>query len=610
MIRLTVRHQTQPDSEEVVEFDKDIITIGRHSENDVVLGERTVSRKHAQIEKDGDRYLIKDLESHFGVFVNKRKVLVEEISLGGEIYITPFIIRFDVVEAAGPAADVPTDEAVTVDGPAPQEPEAAYPESEYAPEPEPAAESETFDLPQASAPFGESEPAADPFADLPGLEPSAPEPPPPSPQEEEISELDEDGTLMKWDGHTQQTDAQEEPGPALGFTDDAPTSPTRDAPMEPYEVDETPPPPPPPPPKPSKPLDPLKDPFPPMKPSGKGVESSGFQPWDRAVRDDDEEDVLEEILPTRRGDKGPLGIVEQARVRELNAGIRYGRLRGALLGFLMLLLPFFPVSASQGNVTFFWDFMELGIFDGNLFPLLGGGVLGLLTLLASIFRGGLIRGFLQVVFAGGYIGLVAGIVFEGTLAFRGTKVPLSFLVENFLLLALILGFALAVVGSRTKVYHPKKIIPRLLCLVGGGAILAVIFLPPDIVGLTGLSFFDQFRKIIEAPEIRVFWVVNLGLLALLGLIAVTNVFPWSGPFRSRMVLLFAFYLLLYPLVDFLVETVQAGINNTDTILLVSGARLYLIGFVAVWILFIGLASFLGNVLVSLNYNEQMMLARQ
>ncbi|MHC4780826.1 MAG: FHA domain-containing protein, partial [Planctomycetota bacterium] len=107
MIRLTVRHQTQPDSEEIVEFDKDVISIGRHSENDVVLGERTVSRKHAQIEKEGEKYFIKDLDSHFGVFVNKRKIASEVLAPGGEIYITPFILKFDLVEGAAAAAPAP-----------------------------------------------------------------------------------------------------------------------------------------------------------------------------------------------------------------------------------------------------------------------------------------------------------------------------------------------------------------------------------------------------------------------------------------------------------------------------------------------------------------------
>jgi hypothetical protein len=33
-------------------------------------------------------------------------------------------------------------------------------------------------------------------------------------------------------------------------------------------------------------------------------------------------------------------------------------------------------------------------------------------------------------------------------------------------------------------------------------------------------------------------------------------------------------------------------------------------FLAVWVVFVGLASFLGNLLVAMNYNEHMLLARQ
>jgi serine phosphatase RsbU (regulator of sigma subunit) len=49
-------------------------TIGRLPENDLVLGETDVSRKHAEIVKDGDRYVLRDLGSTYGTYVNEQKI--------------------------------------------------------------------------------------------------------------------------------------------------------------------------------------------------------------------------------------------------------------------------------------------------------------------------------------------------------------------------------------------------------------------------------------------------------------------------------------------------------------------------------------------------------
>ncbi len=51
-------------------LENDVVTIGREEDNDIVLPDRRVSRQHAVIEREGDRYYIRDCGSKNGTFVN------------------------------------------------------------------------------------------------------------------------------------------------------------------------------------------------------------------------------------------------------------------------------------------------------------------------------------------------------------------------------------------------------------------------------------------------------------------------------------------------------------------------------------------------------------
>lgn len=69
---------------------KKIINIGRSSDNDIVLDNKAVSRKHAQIEFGDDSALIIDNESLNGTFVNRRKITEEILKDKDEITIGKF----------------------------------------------------------------------------------------------------------------------------------------------------------------------------------------------------------------------------------------------------------------------------------------------------------------------------------------------------------------------------------------------------------------------------------------------------------------------------------------------------------------------------------------
>lgn len=53
----------------------EVITIGRHGDNDIILTDPQVSRHHAEVYVQGGRWIIRDLESANGTFVNGQRIV-------------------------------------------------------------------------------------------------------------------------------------------------------------------------------------------------------------------------------------------------------------------------------------------------------------------------------------------------------------------------------------------------------------------------------------------------------------------------------------------------------------------------------------------------------
>ncbi len=73
---------------------KKFTTIGRHPESDIFLDDVTVSRRHAEVHRDGEAILISDVGSLNGTYLNRTRI--ESISLrsGDEVQIGKFKLVF------------------------------------------------------------------------------------------------------------------------------------------------------------------------------------------------------------------------------------------------------------------------------------------------------------------------------------------------------------------------------------------------------------------------------------------------------------------------------------------------------------------------------------
>jgi pSer/pThr/pTyr-binding forkhead associated (FHA) protein len=73
--------------------------LGRADTNEIVLDDKEVSRKHAQLLIDGDVVVVRDLGSGNGTFVGGRAVRESVVAPGAEIEIAPFSLSFTVAVA-------------------------------------------------------------------------------------------------------------------------------------------------------------------------------------------------------------------------------------------------------------------------------------------------------------------------------------------------------------------------------------------------------------------------------------------------------------------------------------------------------------------------------
>ncbi|MCZ6598433.1 MAG: FHA domain-containing protein [Planctomycetota bacterium] len=147
--------------------------LGRGTDCDVRLADRSVSRRHARIESDGGRWFVVDLGSRNGVKLRGERVQRAELADHDEIVLGELPLRFRLTGPTEDAAPAPETEPEITLEPAPE------PASGPKPEPEPAS---GFEL-EEDIQLGETvtaRPRRGPPLPGPELEPPEPEPKPPS----------------------------------------------------------------------------------------------------------------------------------------------------------------------------------------------------------------------------------------------------------------------------------------------------------------------------------------------------------------------------------------------------------------------------------------------
>ncbi len=81
--RLTLRQGPVPGK--IYELAKDVVTVGRDVSNDIVINDAEVSRNHARLTSQSGGYLLEDLASTNGTFVNGQRLIGPKLLNPGDV---------------------------------------------------------------------------------------------------------------------------------------------------------------------------------------------------------------------------------------------------------------------------------------------------------------------------------------------------------------------------------------------------------------------------------------------------------------------------------------------------------------------------------------------
>ena len=88
-------------------LDTEVTTAGRHPESDIFLDDVTVSRRHAEFRREAGVFLVRDVGSLNGTYVNREPVESATLANGDEVQIG----KFRLVFLTGPKRATPAEGA-------------------------------------------------------------------------------------------------------------------------------------------------------------------------------------------------------------------------------------------------------------------------------------------------------------------------------------------------------------------------------------------------------------------------------------------------------------------------------------------------------------------
>ena len=72
----------------------EVTRVGRHPESEIFLDDITVSRRHAEFGREGASYVVKDVGSLNGTYVNRERIEEVTLTSGDEVQIGKFKLVF------------------------------------------------------------------------------------------------------------------------------------------------------------------------------------------------------------------------------------------------------------------------------------------------------------------------------------------------------------------------------------------------------------------------------------------------------------------------------------------------------------------------------------
>lgn len=97
MIKIVVLEGEEKVSQVTVK--QDTYVLGRHDSCDIVLEDKTISRKHARLEIEDDEAFVEDLGSRNGTYVNGQKIARRQVTSNDTIVIGKFSVRLEGLAA-------------------------------------------------------------------------------------------------------------------------------------------------------------------------------------------------------------------------------------------------------------------------------------------------------------------------------------------------------------------------------------------------------------------------------------------------------------------------------------------------------------------------------